>query len=58
MILLVVAPRQRVGGRHRRLGAQVQQPRQREGRSRLSARPRTSQSAQRCRHAHHRPWCV
>ena len=35
MILLVVAPRQRVGGRHRRPGAQVQQPGQREGRSRL-----------------------
>jgi len=31
MILLVVAPRQRVGGRHLRPGAQVRQPRQRRG---------------------------
>jgi hypothetical protein len=44
MILLVVAPRQRVGGRHRRLGAQVHERGLRQPRSHLTARHRRSHS--------------
>jgi hypothetical protein len=53
MILLVAAPRRRVGGRHRRPGAQVHEPRQRQARPRLTARHRRSQPARRCCHAHY-----
>jgi hypothetical protein len=48
MILLVAPRRQRVG-RHRRPGAQVQQPRQRQGRSHPTARHRRSQCTERWR---------
>jgi hypothetical protein len=44
MILLVVAPRQRVGGRHRHLGAQVHERGLRQPRSHLTARHRRSHS--------------